>query len=357
MGRLFDDASSQYLVSTTTPVTAAPWTMACWALADDSGVGGAGAAMSMADGSVDNHYWQLRFNPFSDRLQGVMQGGGGAVSFDGTANAFTINVWHHIAWVETASNDHAIFLDGVKTTASNPIAPSGIDQLTIGASAIATTDNYWSGVLAEAGVWNVALTEFGIFQLYQMRYAPSLVQPESLVFYRSFRADDFNHDPSEELLESPLLQQQTRHLLTNNGSTFGAHPPGIVYPEGLSFPWLFKAGVSEGDIFHHRTLRLAEHVLDESDATVVTKVGDYTVTLSDDVILSDASAGAVTITLPGADSAVNHRFYIKKIDSSANTVTVDGAGSDTIDGGATAVLTAENESITIVSDGTGWHIL
>lgn len=74
------------------------------------------------------------------------------------------------------------------------------------------------------------------------------------------------------------------------------------------------------------------------------------------VILCDCTATAITINLPTAASNVAH-FHIKKIDSSANTVTVDPAGAETVDGGATAVLQVQSESIDLVSDGTNWMIV
>ena len=47
---------------------------------------------------------------------------------------------------------------------------------------------------------------------------------------------------------------------------------------------------------------------------------------------------------------------IKKIDSSANTVTIDAAGANTIDGVATKVISTQYDKLTIQWDGTNWHI-
>jgi hypothetical protein len=88
-----------------------------------------------------------------------------------------------------------------------------------------------------------------------------------------------------------------------------------------------------------------------------TKTSGYTATATDYTILCNASGGAFTITLPAAASHTGRIYYIKKIDSSANTVTVDGNSSETIDDGLTAVLTVQYESITIQSDGSEWWIL
>ena len=38
-------------------------------------------------------------------------------------------------------------------------------------------------------------------------------------------------------------------------------------------------------------------------------------------------------------------------------ITLDGNSSETIDGAATFVLSTQYESVTIISNGTGWYIL
>ena len=68
-----------------------------------------------------------------------------------------------------------------------------------------------------------------------------------------------------------------------------------------------------------------------------------------DAILVDASSGAVTITLPPI-TRDGKAFDIKKVDSSANAVTVDGDGTEPIDDGLTAVLTVQYEDISIMAE-------
>ena len=64
-----------------------------------------------------------------------------------------------------------------------------------------------------------------------------------------------------------------------------------------------------------------------------------------------------TITLPTASGIIGRMYHIKKTDSSANTVTIDENGAETIDGGVTAILTTQYESITIITNGSEWWIL
>lgn len=92
-------------------------------------------------------------------------------------------------------------------------------------------------------------------------------------------------------------------------------------------------------------------------AAIVAKTGAYTAASGDFVILCDASGGAFTVTLPAASGIARKIYHVKKTDSSGNAVTVDGNASETIDGGTTAVLSAQYESIKIICDGSNWHIL
>jgi hypothetical protein len=50
-------------------------------------------------------------------------------------------------------------------------------------------------------------------------------------------------------------------------------------------------------------------------------------------------------------------YHIKKIDSGAGNVIIDGNASETIDGATTYTLTTQYESVTIVSDGATWWIV
>lgn len=71
----------------------------------------------------------------------------------------------------------------------------------------------------------------------------------------------------------------------------------------------------------------------------------------------DATGGNITVSLPMAGAYKGVMFSIKKTDASGNTVTVDGNGAETIDGSATAVISLQNGSLTVRSDGTQWWIV
>jgi hypothetical protein len=93
--------------------------------------------------------------------------------------------------------------------------------------------------------------------------------------------------------------------------------------------------------------------------TTATQTGttrNETATSSCKVILCDCTSNAITVNLPTAVGNTA-KFEIKKIDSSANAVTVDAFSTQTIDGGLTAVLQVQYESITIVTDGANWFLI
>jgi hypothetical protein len=89
---------------------------------------------------------------------------------------------------------------------------------------------------------------------------------------------------------------------------------------------------------------------------LVSKTSAYTAA-SETVILVDASGGAVTITLPPAASSSGRRYVVKKIDSSANAVTLDGNGSETIDGATTLPLYCQYDFVGVVCDGSNWLVI
>ena len=93
------------------------------------------------------------------------------------------------------------------------------------------------------------------------------------------------------------------------------------------------------------------------EVPIANKTGAYTVVAGDYIITGDATTGAFTITLPTAVGIAGREYIIKKVDSSANAITVDANASETIDGALTQVISDQYTSITIVSNGSNWYII
>jgi hypothetical protein len=79
--------------------------------------------------------------------------------------------------------------------------------------------------------------------------------------------------------------------------------------------------------------------------------------VDDGLVLANATAGNITLTLPTAASAGGLRIAVKKTDASLNTVTIDGNGAETIDGAANRVLLTQYAVVTVMSDGTQWWVV
>ncbi len=88
-----------------------------------------------------------------------------------------------------------------------------------------------------------------------------------------------------------------------------------------------------------------------STTTSITNNGQYVF----DVVLADATSGAITITLPTAASMSGKIFFIKRISSAANAVTIGRTSSQTVDGvNADVTLATNYQSLWIMSDGSNW---
>jgi len=86
---------------------------------------------------------------------------------------------------------------------------------------------------------------------------------------------------------------------------------------------------------------------------LVTKTANYTLTASDQVVLVDATSGVLSMTLPAASGCTGRVYTIKKIDSSANAVTVVGV----LDGETNPTLEDQYDAFNIISNGTDWSII
>ena len=83
----------------------------------------------------------------------------------------------------------------------------------------------------------------------------------------------------------------------------------------------------------------------------------FTVTDAHDVLLVDATAAAITLNLQAVATARKKLYYFKKIDASANAMTLDGSGAEAIDGAATLATAVQFTAFTIYPTAVGWWIL
>lgn len=88
--------------------------------------------------------------------------------------------------------------------------------------------------------------------------------------------------------------------------------------------------------------------------SINTVTTNYTPTTTDYMVLGNATAGSFTITLPSATGNAGVVYEFKKVDSTANTVTINAStNGSTIDGQAAVVFNVQYQTVAVQSDGAG----
>jgi len=89
-------------------------------------------------------------------------------------------------------------------------------------------------------------------------------------------------------------------------------------------------------------------------SSIVTVTGDTTLDTDNDVVLCNAAA--LTLTLYAASGNSGEVLYLKNIHATG-VVTIDANSAETIDGALVKYITTQFEVLTIVCDGSNWHII
>ena len=90
---------------------------------------------------------------------------------------------------------------------------------------------------------------------------------------------------------------------------------------------------------------------------LATKTSAYTLTTLDYTVLGNATTASFSLTLPTSVGATGQVYIIKKVDSTANTVTITTTSSQTIDGSTSKVLSYQYDGFQLQSDGANWMII
>ncbi len=193
-------------------------------------------------------------------------------------------------------------------------------------------------------------------------------------------------NPWERVYSKQAWFNQISELTTDNGVTIdgclikdgkAADASKLDGSEpGVSADKIFKipSDITQGDIFYvdgsGNVVRLAAGTSGQFLKTqgaganpvwaaapggwnVTSQSANYTAS-DGDIVLVDASSGAVTITLPSPSSGAKVR--VKKTDASTNIVTVSPSATETIDGSSSHSISKQYETYEYVSDGTNWFI-
>ena len=167
MARLFDDASVEHLSVASTPVTAAPVTLACWAYTNDVTVRQDALSINQRNGAGNAFVIGIDGAAAGDKVFAkAYQADSNSQSVTGTG--VSVNVWHHLCGVFTSATSRTAYIDGAaggENTTSR--TPAGLNTITIGDLEYweSTMDAPFSGGIAETAIWNVALTAAEIASL------------------------------------------------------------------------------------------------------------------------------------------------------------------------------------------------
>jgi hypothetical protein len=146
---------------------------------------------------------------------------------------------------------------------------------------------------------------------------------------------------------TPVVQQTATTDLGTALSNLGLRAAGTAYPITTSGATTFSGTNTIGAATFNSTMR-----------TLLTIQTTATLTLgTHHKVLADATAQAITLTLPTALGVNGREYIVEKIDAGANTVTVNTTAGQTIDGVSTKVIVSQNEAYTFVSDGTNWTVM
>jgi len=132
---------------------------------------------------------------------------------------------------------------------------------------------------------------------------------------------------------------------------------GGAGPNGQSWPLAktndYVTVVSDGSIW-----QVVSSNRSPGSARFYDGYGTYDIDMAVDVYLLSTTVGAMTARLPVASSgaAIGRQITIKKVDATANAITITengGPGPDNFG----PILSARYQAITLISDGSQWHIV
>lgn len=180
------NGTNQYLSTASAPVTSWPLTMACW--------------FNVANATTQ--YALLAIGRQGNNERFVLQAGGhlagdpvatNYIESIGTSyradstSGFSANTWTHACGVYTSDSSRTAYINGGSSgssTSTANLSNSGLNRVHIAAQLdqANTALAYTSGLIAEVGIWNAALTAAEIASLAD-GFTCDKVRPQSLVFY------------------------------------------------------------------------------------------------------------------------------------------------------------------------------
>jgi len=170
MARVFNGTNTGLSV-TTAIVAAYPFSWGCWF----KGAQQAASLMSLNASATLRHDLSVASGGFLRNQQATS--GNNATS----AVAYTAGVWNHGIAICASNTDRRVYLNGGnRANNTNNLAFAAIDNLWVGAQRV--NADWWNGSIAEAAIWNAALTDAEVAKL-AAGISPLSMRPDKLVAY------------------------------------------------------------------------------------------------------------------------------------------------------------------------------
>lgn len=217
------DGTLRYAYTASTPVTAPPFTLACWAYPETDAAGSSQTLISLTDDS--DYYLIDLYRPAGNiRWARAIAQGQASIKI-----GYTVGNWHHITgtfYSSGGSHEIKVYLDGaVGTTQTDDfVADTTPDKIRlaaqyVGGSPVTMLDGY----LAEIAIWDEILTADEIASLAK-GYSPLMVSPQNLKVYWPMISNRgaplaFSYDRMDGL-----------YLNHVGGAPVTADHPPVIYP-------------------------------------------------------------------------------------------------------------------------------
>ena len=208
MAYSFSSGSSQYLTTTSTPISSGPFTICAFGTINTTGT--VKTLVSIESGN-SNILYQLFVNGNQNLVFDIVGSSGSATVAFSPPVSFTQTYFHACAVVNSA-NSRLLYLNGLPSaTNTTNVGTTAVNRINIGSRYYGgSLGAYQNGQIAEVGIWNAALTAAEIASLAKGMTCDK-IRPQSLVFYAPLVRD--------------LNDQKGGLVITNNNAaTVATHP-------------------------------------------------------------------------------------------------------------------------------------
>ncbi len=231
MAVLYDGSSDANEVASA-PVTGVLMTMACWFNTNQTATQQTMMAVTQSGSAVD----RVRLGTDSAaHVQTTVEG-----TTAQSAATYSADTWHHAVGTSETATLRRSFLDGASGADDVGFTFVGTSQNTfsLGRSNDLSATQFFSGSIAEAAVWNVALTSAESAVL-AAGYSPVFVRPGSLVAYVPMLRLDTGSDLHDRVggltllnINTPATSAHTRIIYPTSEHTAlgaGVAPPAVTF--------------------------------------------------------------------------------------------------------------------------------